>query len=774
MTSSVPIVPPLPPGLTKKDIEILMEACIKFYPLELLGDSYTGYRVSSWGPWQKSSQFFKDVTEITGQENIKNAYFVLDHWKKIAPENLPESLSETIPYNLEDLVEEAERAKNEKEKQAVRQNLDQLLETLKQKRAVATPSAPLASPKEQDISQKERVEEAVSFPQKTAVEAVPPLTRFAGKILSFPFKLAVYFSGPTVYSSEARDEGPAVATARYLLAHGIDSSSLLNWFSLESKGQSLGLTLSQIEKLVSLIREEEKKHPSSYKWILLSLAGQKAGLTQSQIEIVSLLSPSLDGSVAILPRKSLLGSFVGRIGQQLFGKISSKILKTVAKKTVSVAAGTEAGALLGGPVGAIVGAVVSFVLTKLKNLVSKIFTAIFGKKKEGNLAIFLGAVFLVSGLVLGAPVVILPGLLTFVGGLYLRSAGGFSSTTSTLEQLGQAAIAGLVNVALPAIATPIIVSLLAIPVVVTLILFIINSGAYLVPPKTSLVPGIIESPYIDVVKTAEPEGPFDNNQLQPLEVKYSVKIKAKKGSLTNVRVGYSCTVIKDGPSPNCPKPEGFPTEDEIPKTISPTEDGFVFSYKHRYDKQFSDSFVADTITVTADVAEKKDVKASTSLRIKIGKPPEDCPAGWPAFGSLTQGAYTNSSHRNAEAIDISTTTGTPVKATHTGVVRAFGDFGPYGKHVEVESSCGGVVFFSRYAHLSVVSVQTGQVVKLGDVIGLSGNTGNSSAPHLHYEFRYPFGPTKYPDNPPYMMPPYVEKALPRGCVGITVCKTQIP
>ncbi len=55
----------------------------------------------------------------------------------------------------------------------------------------------------------------------------------------------------------------------------------------------------------------------------------------------------------------------------------------------------------------------------------------------------------------------------------------------------------------------------------------------------------------------------------------------------------------------------------------------------------------------------------------------------------------------------------------------------YGNLVVVENGPYKVY----YGHLSQIPVEVGQTVSAGDVIGISGNTGNSTGPHLHYEVR---------------------------------------
>lgn len=83
-------------------------------------------------------------------------------------------------------------------------------------------------------------------------------------------------------------------------------------------------------------------------------------------------------------------------------------------------------------------------------------------------------------------------------------------------------------------------------------------------------------------------------------------------------------------------------------------------------------------------------------------------------------------------MDFTGTIGTPVHATGNGVVESCTTDKGYGKYVVVNH---GYNYKTVYAHLNKINVKKGQTVKRGDVIGEMGNTGQSTAPHLHYEVR---------------------------------------
>lgn len=85
------------------------------------------------------------------------------------------------------------------------------------------------------------------------------------------------------------------------------------------------------------------------------------------------------------------------------------------------------------------------------------------------------------------------------------------------------------------------------------------------------------------------------------------------------------------------------------------------------------------------------------------------------------------------AIDIGLPEGNAVYASDTGTVTYAGwnTYG-YGNLIVVNHGNGHETF---YAHLSSINVSPGQIVYQGNLIGLSGNTGNSSGPHIHFEIR---------------------------------------
>jgi murein DD-endopeptidase MepM/ murein hydrolase activator NlpD len=112
------------------------------------------------------------------------------------------------------------------------------------------------------------------------------------------------------------------------------------------------------------------------------------------------------------------------------------------------------------------------------------------------------------------------------------------------------------------------------------------------------------------------------------------------------------------------------------------------------------------------------------------------PSGRPVGGVLTQ-----EFHSGHNGLDIGVPVGTEVKTTMDGnVVYAGWNNQGYGNLVIVQNGD----YKTYYAHLSSIPVAVGDSVAAGATIGLSGNTGNSTGPHLHYEIRrnnVPIDPT---------------------------------
>ena len=130
------------------------------------------------------------------------------------------------------------------------------------------------------------------------------------------------------------------------------------------------------------------------------------------------------------------------------------------------------------------------------------------------------------------------------------------------------------------------------------------------------------------------------------------------------------------------------------------------------------------------------------MRLKNG---EVC-LGWPlAQHILTQGWFYNDGTLH-QAIDMRAAVGTPVFAAEDGTVeivyhwngkRTQGDTNSYGNMIKIRhANWNGGTVHTLYAHLNSITVKKGQAVKTGQVIGYSGNTGNSFGAHLHFEVRW--------------------------------------
>ena len=101
-------------------------------------------------------------------------------------------------------------------------------------------------------------------------------------------------------------------------------------------------------------------------------------------------------------------------------------------------------------------------------------------------------------------------------------------------------------------------------------------------------------------------------------------------------------------------------------------------------------------------------------------------------GGLVTTLYGYSSHAGGRAIDIASSTNTPIHAADAGVVVRASWYGTYGECIEVKHENG---YSTLYAHLNEYNVQVGDAVSQGQVIAGMGTTGYSTGTHLHFEIR---------------------------------------
>jgi murein DD-endopeptidase MepM/ murein hydrolase activator NlpD len=161
-----------------------------------------------------------------------------------------------------------------------------------------------------------------------------------------------------------------------------------------------------------------------------------------------------------------------------------------------------------------------------------------------------------------------------------------------------------------------------------------------------------------------------------------------------------------------------------------------------------------TITESARSSASSEAAARPALQRHLERPPQAPPESrqgfiWPVAGQLTspfgerEQAMGGGGAQFHAGLDISVPTGTPVQAAQAGTVMFAGYNGAYGRVVKLEHANG---FSTLYAHNSRLLVYVGQAIEAGQVIGLSGSSGRSTGPHLHFEVHkdgWPVDPLPY-------------------------------
>lgn len=119
-------------------------------------------------------------------------------------------------------------------------------------------------------------------------------------------------------------------------------------------------------------------------------------------------------------------------------------------------------------------------------------------------------------------------------------------------------------------------------------------------------------------------------------------------------------------------------------------------------------------------------------------------------GSITATMYYSRGKYHG-AVDFGVSVGTPVYAAADGIVvtSTWGGSDSYGYYIKIKHYNG---LYTLYAHGSSLVVSVGQEVKQGQLIMYSGNTGNSTGPHLHFEVRVSPGGYSNRDNPLNYLP----------------------
>jgi len=461
-------------------------------------------------------------------------------------------------------------------------------------------------------------------------------------------------------------------------------------------------------------------------------------------------------------QKVIYPKFIKPILVKLGKTAIGKAVKTAAKKVVAKLA-VKAGVKLGIRAASIAAAPESFGISLLVAALIEAGTWII-RKAVGWLKRLIHdpekalQSILAGGLVL----VILPMPIALIGVLPLAlgvgGLAGFGFSSVGLKSIGggtSGAFSALSGTSFSLPIVPLLTAIFGATIGLTIFIVMVVSGAFILPNKTTQTP-FYEKDFFTVEKIADPNQ-IDNGDLaQNPFITYHIRLRpqqSKKVSILSIR--EKIDLIYDTNSGKQLSINGHSFEQDLKEKGKEINDVWETTYQVQISPGFEDTAIINTVTVEAVVeGESGSFEKSATAVVIVGNPPDDCPYPWP-LANVTEGMITSvpfeiriingqiRPHR--DAIDIAAPLGTPVFATHRGIILAKGYDSGRGNFVLVEGFCNGHRFYSSYYHLSSIDsyIKVGAPVFVQNsqgertILGKVGSTGFSTGSHLHYEFSDP-------------------------------------
>ena len=514
---------------SKTTVYFLYNGLVQFYPELAFGDSgkKQGYK-NFWGGFERSD-FLQFLFNITREDIDFKAADKVKAWKLAYDSGkYPDA---TLPQNINELVEDLEKLEKDKKTFETQKTAKKLLLESQKQREV-----------EQPIKETSRTDEAIpevkpeELPIKDQVSLIisPSATADIGQSLTkaifMPLKVLINLGGYGVYKRNPNLKGST--TAFWAISNGVTSGELMKALGNAEK-QGILINPLKVQALVKLMQEQETGHPRISHLAQIAYNPQvsfgQLKLTQSELSSLFLKGPQgqeeyvitsspKDNSYYLPEEYFSLGPITG-LANTVIGNLSSRVLnraiekgisitlKTAgltAKKAATAAAKTAATSVVEG--GVAVGSaatgpgivialvilakkVIKFLSKELKNLVSKLSIFITGEKDKDMRRLAFASLFFAGlglfGFGTGSVIKITGIAASGIGGTGLLGEGvmnakGVATKASTLTQ---SLVYGVTAVVAPAIGLPFIIGIASAPLAIALILFIINSGAYLVPPQ---------------------------------------------------------------------------------------------------------------------------------------------------------------------------------------------------------------------------------------------------------------------------------------------------